>query len=40
MIYLVAMSDRNVTAEVMIDGNRYTLRKWRDGTIALRPAKR
>ena len=37
MIYLVATSDRAVTAEVTIDGKRYTLRKWRDGTIALRP---
>lgn len=37
MIHLVATSDRNVTAEVEINGKRYTLRKWRNGTIALRP---
>ena len=39
MVLLVATSDRTVTAEVVLDGQRYNLSKWRDGTIAFRPQR-
>lgn len=34
---ILANPDRTVTFQVEIDGERCSLRKWRDGTIALRP---
>ncbi len=36
---ILANPDREVTFRVEVNGEPYSLRKWRDGTIALRPVK-
>lgn len=40
VLHLVVTSEpHTVTAEVEMDGTRYTLRKWRGGIIVLRPIR-